>query len=212
MAGQKIVTFITGNAKKLEEVTAILGKEFPFTLTSKKLDLPELQGEPLEIAREKCLLAAAQMNYEAVLVEDTCLCYNALNGLPGPYIKWFLDKCGREGLYKLLAGYPDKSAYALCTFAYYDPEKKRVEVFEGRCNGQIVPPRGPENFGWDPVFQPDGFTETYAEMDKDIKNTISHRFRALEALRNYFANQSSRSQSSFLFLFPTEEANMSIDQ
>ena len=51
--------------------------------------------------------------------------------------KWFLDKCGREGLYKLLAGYPDKSAYALCTFAYYDPEKKRVEVFEGRCNVRI---------------------------------------------------------------------------
>ncbi|XP_063678829.1 uncharacterized protein LOC134814623 [Bolinopsis microptera] len=186
MSAQKVITFITGNAKKLEEVTAILGKDFPFMIEAHKVDLPELQGEPEDIARQKCLLAAEKMNFGPVIVEDTCLCYNALNGLPGPYIKWFLDKCGREGLYKLLAGYEDKSAFALCTFAYYDPDKKEAVIFEGKCHGKIVPPRGPDYFGWDPVFQPDGYDVTYAEMDKKIKNTISHRFNALLAMKNYF--------------------------
>lgn len=181
-----MITFITGNAKKLEEVTAMLGPDFPFTVVAQNVDLPELQGEPNEIAKQKCFLAAEKMNFAPVLVEDTSLCYNALGGLPGPYIKWFLEKCGREGLYKLLAGYDDKTAYALCTFAYFEPSTRAVLVFEGRCEGEIVPPRGPDYFGWDPVFQPAGFSETYAEMDKCIKNTISHRYKALNALKKYF--------------------------
>lgn len=58
-----------------------------------------------------------------------------------------------------------------------------------QCQGCIVLPRGPPDFGWDPIFQPDGFDETYAEMDSTVKNTISHRYRALAALRDHFAAQ-----------------------
>jgi inosine triphosphate pyrophosphatase len=54
----------------------------------------------------------------AVMVEDTSLCFNALKGLPGPYIKWFLGKVGHEGLNKMLVGFEDKTAYAQCVFAY----------------------------------------------------------------------------------------------
>ncbi|KAJ0793300.1 putative nucleotide diphosphatase [Helianthus annuus] len=77
------VTFVTGNAKKLEEVKVILGQSIPFQ--SLKLDLPELQGDPEDIAKEKARLAANQVR-GPVLVEDTCLCFNALKGLPGPYM------------------------------------------------------------------------------------------------------------------------------
>lgn len=52
------------------------------------------------------------------MVEDTSLCFNAYGGLPGPYIKWFLQKLGHEGLNAMLAGFEDKSAYAQCIFAY----------------------------------------------------------------------------------------------
>ena len=62
------------------------GQELPFALVNQKVDLPELQGEPEEISAEKCKLAASQVG-GAVIVEDTSLCFNALNGLPGPYIK-----------------------------------------------------------------------------------------------------------------------------
>lgn len=51
-------------------------------------------------------------------------------------------------------------------------------MFVGRTEGRIVAARGPTSFGWDPIFQPDGFEETYAQMDKTIKNTISHRCAA----------------------------------
>lgn len=78
----KPITFITGNVKKLEEVAAILGKEFPRELVSKKVDLPELQGEMDEISIKKCQEAARLVD-GPVIVEDTCLCFNALGGLPG---------------------------------------------------------------------------------------------------------------------------------
>lgn len=56
--------------------------------------------------------------------------------------------------------------------------------------GKIVAPRGPEHsMGWDPVFQPDGYDTTFAEMDKSVKNTFSHRFKALDALRTYLEKQ-----------------------
>lgn len=83
-----ILTFVTGNAKKLEEVIAILGsdKDFPYRVVSKKIDLPELQGDPEEVSREKCLLAAVAVG-GPVIVEDTSLCFTSLGELPGVYIK-----------------------------------------------------------------------------------------------------------------------------
>lgn len=180
------IYFATGNKKKLEEVVAILeaGHPLPFAVQPSAMDLPELQGEPEEIAAEKCRLAAQQLG-AAVMVEDTCLCFNALKGLPGPYIKHFLHKLGHDGLNRMLAGFEDKSAYAQCTFAYCEGPGHEPVVFVGRTDGRIVPARGPADFGWDPIFEAEGFGQTYAEMDKEIKNGISHRYRALDKLRAY---------------------------
>ena len=69
-----------------------------FQVVSKKIDLPEYQGEPDDISIAKCQEAARQVK-GPVMVEDTCLCFNALGGMPGPYIKWFLDKIKPEGWY-----------------------------------------------------------------------------------------------------------------
>ncbi|GMN63777.1 hypothetical protein TIFTF001_032867 [Ficus carica] len=178
------VTFVTGNAKKLEEVRAILGNSIPFQ--SLKLDLPELQGEPEDISKEKARLAAVQVN-GPVLVEDTCLCFNALKGLPGPYIKWFLEKIGHQGLNNLLMAYEDKSAYALCAFSFALGPNTEPITFLGKTPGKIVPPRGPPDFGWDPIFQPNGYEQTYAEMPKEEKNKISHRYKALALVKSHFA-------------------------
>ncbi|OAY55421.1 inosine triphosphate pyrophosphatase [Manihot esculenta] len=192
------VTFVTGNAKKLEEVRAIVGQSIP--LRSLKIDLPELQGEPEVISKEKARLAAEKVE-GPVLVEDTCLCYNALKGLPGPYVKWHLDKTGLEGLNNLLAAYEDKSAYALCTFSFALDAESEPVTFLGKTMGKIVPPRGPKDFGWDPVFQPDGYEQTFAEMPKEEKNTISHRYRALLLVKTYFA------ESGFVFEIDDSKEN-----
>lgn len=145
--------------------------------------VPEFQGEPEQISKEKCKLAIKEIG-GPVIVEDTCLCYNALKGLPGPYIKWFL-KLGHENLNKIIESFEDKTAYALCTFSLAWNENEEPITFSGRTDGKIVPPRGPKEFGWDPIFQPNGFEQTYAEMPKEIKNTISHRYKALHSLKEY---------------------------
>ncbi|MCP9258552.1 Inosine triphosphate pyrophosphatase [Dirofilaria immitis] len=128
------------------------------TIENKDIDLPEYQGEPSEIARLKCLAASQQ--------------------LQRPNLK-------TDGLYKLLAGFEDKTAYAQCIFAYCEDPSKPILLFEGRTNGRIVEPRGEANFGWDPCFEPEGFSQTYAEMGSMVKNTISHRSKALAQLMKY---------------------------
>lgn len=77
----------------------------------------------------------------------------------------------------MLAGFEDKSATAVCTFAYSDGENDEVKLFQGKTEGIIVDPRGPRDFGWDPCFQPNGYDKTYAELPKDVKNTVSIEFQ-----------------------------------
>ena len=195
------VTFVTGNKKKLEEVQRILsaGGDLPFTLTNHKLDLPELQGGPLEVAKGKCELAAKELNGPCI-VEDTSLCFNALNGLPGVYIKWFLDSCGLDGLNDMLAFSDDKSGYAQTVVAFCEGPGKEVLTFEGRTHGKIVRPRGSLDFGWDPIFLPTAEEQgnggkTYAEMSGEQKDAISHRKRAFAKLREHFERAYSQNNA-----------------
>ncbi|RVX69513.1 Inosine triphosphate pyrophosphatase [Exophiala mesophila] len=179
------LNFITGNANKLSEVRAILGHVEGLDVRSR--DVPglfEIQGTIEEVARDKCS-RAAQVVQGPVLTEDTALEFQALKGLPGPYIKYFLQALGHEGLNNLLAAYEDKTAFAVCTFAYSAGPGHEPLIFQGRTQGKIVPARGPGIFGWDAVFEYDG--ETYAEMDKDKKNQVSHRGKALTKLKAWLA-------------------------
>ncbi|KAJ3279626.1 nucleoside triphosphate pyrophosphohydrolase ham1 [Borealophlyctis nickersoniae] len=189
MSNNRPLIFVTGNANKLGEVQSILSTA-PINLTSHKLDLTGIQGTTQQVSTDKCRRAADILN-GPVLTEETALSSTALKGLPGPYIKWFLDSLGHDGLNKMLAGFEDKSAAAICTFAYCAGPGKEVFLFEGRTEGKIVPARGPNDFGWDPIFQPDGSHETYAEMPKETKNTISHRFKALEKLKAFMTDDSN---------------------
>jgi len=93
--------------------------------------------------------------------------------------KDFLDKLKPDGLAKMASVFGDNSAYAQTIFAYQKNLTEQPLLFIGRTDGKIVSPRGPTNFGWDPCFEPDGFTETYAEMKSEQKNLISHRYKAL---------------------------------
>jgi inosine triphosphate pyrophosphatase len=197
----KVLTFVTGNAKKLEEVRQILGtsdsnSDFPYTVINQKIDLPELQGDDVyEIAKEKCRIAA-QIIQGPCFIEDTSLCFNALNGLPGPYIKWFLEKCGHVGLNQMLSGFEDNTAYAQTIVAYTDGKTDdAIFVFDGRTNGTIVQPRGNLDFGWDPIFEPtEGNGLTYAEMEKSTKNVISHRGRSFAKFQSFLMDPNNQNR------------------
>eukprot|EP01055_Gregarina_sp_Pseudo9_P000290 Gregarina_sp_Pseudo_9__289@NODE_1187_length_1804_cov_7_835694_g1113_i0_p2_GENE_NODE_1187_length_1804_cov_7_835694_g1113_i0NODE_1187_length_1804_cov_7_835694_g1113_i0_p2_ORF_typecomplete_len195_score16_26Ham1p_like/PF01725_16/4_9e55_NODE_1187_length_1804_cov_7_835694_g1113_i011211705 len=188
--------FCTSNENKRREVEAILnaGTEAKFEVTSLNLEMPELQGTLATIAQTKCKWAYQELERSGrlpektwIMAEDTGLAFDALNGLPGPYIKWFLEAVKNEGLPRLLDGFHNYGASAQDAIAIYDGSTADPLVFVGEIHGTIVDPRGPSNFGWDPNFLPDGESGTYAELPHSRKSEISHRRRALDMLRAHFS-------------------------
>lgn len=163
------------------------GEEEKFTLINQNIDLDEMQGADLEfIALSKCKQAVAELSKgQPVFVEDTALCFDEFNGLPGAYIKWFVKSMGVDKIVQMLAGFSNKSAQAVTTIAYADSEGQ-FHTFQGITRGKIVNPRGPQTFGWDCIFQPDeGSGVTYAEMPKSEKNNISQRGRAFAKFKQF---------------------------
>ena len=115
-----------------------------------------------------------------------------MNGMPGPYIKWFLEKCGHSGLNKMLDGFDDRSCYAQTIVTYCAGEGEIIEVFEGRTNGRIVEARGSTEFGWDAIFECDeggvGLSgKTYGEMSQSEKNSVSHRGKAMSEFKKFLS-------------------------
>ncbi len=85
----------------------------------------------------------------------------------------------------MVENHTDQTGYSQCIFGLARNLSEEPKLFVGRTEGSIVYPRGDNKFGWDPVFQPDGFNQTFAEMDSDVKNKISHRYRSLKQLADY---------------------------
>ena len=176
----KPITFITGNKHKLKQVN----KHLNYPIEHVDIDLAEIQSlDPLKIVEHKAKEAFLKVQ-KPVLVEDTSLIFHALGKLPGPFIKWFLDELGPEGLCTLMQPYTDKSATAWVLFAYYDGST--LEVFDIQQKGIITDnPRGENGFGWNSIFIPDGETKTFAEMDEEEQKNTSLRKRALIKLETY---------------------------
>lgn len=180
MSFEKLV-FVTGNQNKAREVSQIL--DFP--IEQREMDLPEIQSLKIEEVVTAKALAAFEKLKCPLLVEDTSLVFSSLNGLPGPLVKWFIQSVGVDGMIKFLNLYPDRSATAIACFALCD-ESGAVKLFLGEVAGRIsLLPQGEDGFGWDPIFIPNGFETTFAQMSGQQKNKISHRFRALEKVREY---------------------------
>jgi len=179
------IFFVTGNQHKYNEAKALL-KEFD--VEQIKIDLPELQGKPEEVAEEKAKLAYEKIK-KPVFVDDTGLALDALNGMPGIYVKHFLDAIGCDGIRELTKKYNNDGAEAFVTIGYCDG--KQTKVFVGRLKGNIVDYKSKGHghvFGWDPIFQPEGLTETFSSLDPEEKNKISHRMKALNMFHEFLTN------------------------
>lgn len=188
------IIFASNNEHKVKEIRSILGNSF--TLLSLKdininEDIPEneplLEGNALSKARY--IYNATGMN---VFADDTGLEIEALNGLPGVHSGRFAgeNKNSSANIEKVLflLGKTENRKARFRTVIALIFEKKEY-LFEGLVNGTIISEkRGKEGFGYDPVFVPDGKNQTFAEMDLAGKNTISHRARAFEKLKE-FLNQ-----------------------
>lgn len=150
------------------------------------IDLPEIQEIDAKKILEAKLKEAFNHKQGEFLVEDTSLYLNCLNGLPGPLAKWFLKTIGSEGLYKIAKAFGN-ARVQVKTIIGYARNTKEIYFFEGEIKGTIVSPRGEGGFGWDPIFQPERFTKTLAQMSLKEKNAISMRRIALNKLREFLA-------------------------
>lgn len=184
----KTIHFVSSNDEKFHEIRGAL--ETCTTVERLTLDLVEIQSiSPAKVAAFKAREAYAQLGDGLVLVEDTGLGIDAWNGYPGALIKWVLGAIGEEGLCRQLDPWENRRATATVILCLFDGT--HLNTFMGQTTGVITAsPRGTHGFGWDSIFQPDGYEITYGEMPRENKMTISMRARALEYLRDFLLCQS----------------------
>jgi XTP/dITP diphosphohydrolase len=174
---------VTRNRDKASEIAAFF--EENVEIEHVNIELPEIRHDDVgEIARKKAEYAYSLIN-RPLIVDDTAFSVEALRGFPGPCAAYVHATIGNHGILKLMEGISDRRAYfetaiALATGA-------GIQVFRGRINGVVVPPRGSTGFGYDPIFETGGIT--LAELSLAEKNRISHRARALSELREWILRQ-----------------------
>jgi len=184
----KKIVFATNNRHKLEEIGNILGNEFEVLSLSDigyYDDIPETGDTLSENASQKSHTIFNRFNIDC-FSDDTGLDIDALNGEPGVYSARYAGENAsyNDNVNKVLSelkGFENRRA-AFRTVISLILNGKEFQ-FEGRVAGQITKERrGVDGFGYDPVFLPDGFDITFAEMSQEIKNKISHRGKATEKL------------------------------
>ena len=168
--------FITSNAGKFEEAKGILPN-----LKQLAIDLPEIQElDPKVIIKAK-LESAFSHNEGPFVIEDTSFALDCLGGLPGPLIKWFEQVIGNQGLFELASRYQNYAASVTTTLGLAK-NRNDISFYSSIKHGTIVAPRGDIGFGWNPIFQPEGFNTTFAEMTIQEKNQLSMRAEAFRQL------------------------------
>jgi len=154
------------------------------------MELIEIQAPSLEAITRSKLDQARAKGYRRLIVEDVSLGLDELGGFPGPYIRWLMEAAGGAGLAAIAAALPNRSSHARCCIAYWDGETEHF--FHGETAGEVVAtPRGPQKFGWDSWFQPEGSSRTFGEMAADEKDRISHRGRAYRELATHLRGASA---------------------
>lgn len=185
---QKIV-FATNNAHKLEEVAAILGESYE-VLSLREIgceaDIPETADTFAGNALQKAHYVKDHFGYDC-FADDSGLEVDALDGAPGVYSARYSGGGSEENMTKLLhnlTGKSERGAQFRTVIALLIGEDTRM--FEGIVRGTIIEERrGEGGFGYDPIFVPEGYDKTFAELGSEIKNRISHRAQAVEKLAEY---------------------------
>lgn len=173
----KHLHLVTGNAHKLKEWQQIIPTDI--TMDIADVDLEELQSDNVEEIVQDKARRAYEVVGNPVVVEDVSAGLDKLNGLPGPFIKFFNKRLGGDALYQL-AGREEARATVSASVAYYDGEE--MIVVRADIHGRVVEPRTREGFGFDITFLPDGETLTFAEMSPEKKHSLSHRGQAIRML------------------------------
>ncbi len=163
----KEIAFITQNRGKVEELSA---KAHAFGIRIKHIDAayPELQADTLEEVAQNAVAYCYNLFAAPFIIEDSGLFVETLNGFPGPYSAYVYRTLGVRGVLKLARAGAAARLESVIGCYYGD-----TKLFKGSAQGVIVPPRGRNGFGFDPIFEYEG--RTFGEMTREEKNAISHR-------------------------------------
>lgn len=196
------IVFATNNKHKLEEIREILGSGFDVVSLKDigcNVDIPETGDTLEENARQKAEYVFSRYGLDC-FADDTGLEVEALDDAPGVHSARYAegtDHDSRANMAKLLremAGKANRKARfrTVISLIRHDADHPlgREQQFEGVAEGRIsTSPYGSEGFGYDPVFVPDGHTESFAQLGEAVKNTISHRARAVKKLVDELTRQ-----------------------
>lgn len=187
------IVFATNNKNKLREIREILGSDFEIVSLSEigcHEDIPETGDTLEENALQKAQFVCDKYHI-GCFADDTGLEVEALDGQPGVHSARYAegtDHDSEANMAKLLANLQDKSnrnAKFRTIIVLLQPNAQPI-YFEGRVDGKIATEKhGTEGFGYDPIFVPEGYDKSFAELGEEIKNTISHRARAVVKLSEY---------------------------
>jgi XTP/dITP diphosphohydrolase len=185
------IVIATNNKHKVEEIRSLVGDRIKIISLSElgcKEDIPET-GETLEEnARQKARYIWEKYGKDC-FADDTGLMVDALDGKPGVYSARFAgEKCSFDDnidlMLEMMEGKTNRKAYFSTVICLI--EQGEEKLFEGSCPGSILTERyGRGGFGYDPIFVPDGYGESFAEMSLEEKNKISHRGKATDKLIKY---------------------------
>lgn len=196
MKYEKLI-FASRNRGKIAEITEMLAPLGIKVVSALEVNLPEVDETGATFEENAALKALSGVKITGVpcLADDSGLCVNALNGRPGVYsARYAPNRNFDKGMDKLLAeiaqtGSADRSAYFACVLVLGFPDGT-YKHFEGRCNGAIAKSKiGSGGFGFDPLFIPEGYNKTFAELGAEIKNKISHRGNALQKFLHWLREQ-----------------------
>ncbi|WP_461863091.1 XTP/dITP diphosphatase [Thermococcus sp.] len=174
--------FVTSNRGKVREAERYFSP-MGVKIIQMKVEYPEIQADSLEEVAEFGIRWLKDRLDAPFFLDDSGLFIEALKGFPGVYSAYVYRTLGNDGILKLLEGVENRRAHFKSVVAYYDGE---LHIFTGKTEGRIIhDKRGRGGFGFDPIFQPEGFTKTFAEMTTEEKNRISHRGKAFRAFSEW---------------------------
>ena len=181
-----MLTILTGNKNKFLDLQSALS---PMEVELLGLELDEIQSlRPQVVIEHKLHQAHLQAPGKEFLIDDRSLSIEGLAGLPGTFVKWFLETVGVDGIYTMAKNSASMKAVARAWVGYCSAAGE-YHYFLGEVEGTIVAPRGDLDYGWGPLFLPEGSKKTFGEMTKQEKAGWSHYGRALEKFTVFYKTQ-----------------------
>jgi XTP/dITP diphosphohydrolase len=189
MLKNDVIKVITSNKHKFDELNEI-AKKNDINLEWVNAPKLEIQADSLEEIVRYSASIFYSIYKSPILVDDSGLFIEELNGFPGPYTNFVKRTIDNKGILKLLSGVKNRNAYFETALCYID--SKITKIFSGKVNGSIISnTRGNEGFGFDPIFIPNGSSKTFAEMKIEEKNMYSHRATAFKKFLEFYATYKS---------------------